>query len=81
MVGELNPGPRRLQQFVAVDRQGGNVSYSRSCMIESGAFVMVKVPLRRGRPDKSALSEADRRFVDQNITPAEYRASGNGQVK
>ena len=72
---------RQRQQFVSIDPVGRVKTFSRACIVNPGEFLLVRVPLKRGRPDLSGLSVADRRFVEQNITPGEYRRQGNGGTK
>lgn len=66
---------RRLQQFIAIDEASRTVTYSRACTVEAGGWMLVRVRIRRGKEDRSSLSECERRFVEQNITPAEFRAA------
>lgn len=79
MVGTLRSGPRDLQQFCAIDRDARVTTYSRPCTVEQGEFILVRVPWgENGKPDLKRLSAPDRRFVAENVTPAEHKARGNG---
>jgi hypothetical protein len=75
--GAIPSEQRALQQFVAVDRKGGTTTYWRSCAAEPGEIFMVRVPWSSGQEDRSSLTEAERRFVEQNVTPDERAAREN----
>ena len=78
MVGDLLPGSRAKQQFVAVDRKAGITTYSRSCTVE-GTFFLVRVAHQHGEPHITSLNPIDRRFVEENVTPGEFKAARNGR--
>lgn len=83
MNGQVFPpiGQRERMQFQTIDRDATVKTYSRGCTVKRGDFVLVRVPMTvDGDEDRSKLSPDDLRFVEHNITPAEW-AAGQKEAK
>ena len=65
---------RLFQQFVSTDRANARRTYSRACTVKRGEFILVRVPWdpETGVEARAGLTEDELRFVEHNITPAEF---------